>query len=1067
MSIPLHISSWLGRLKVGKKLLLIYLLDLTAVIYVSGILINEKYLAIDFARKEIRGNAYANVVRESMLAIAAPADGDPPAGAATLRAETILQAESAWGEGMQSAEPASAYAERLTALNQPTGDRSEKLTREAMKAARALLTRISNQSNLILDPDLDSYYAMSLVVLRFPDLVEVIADAMATLRRGLSERDLSRQRSEYLVLAGRLDSVTTGIRSDFAEAVAASKPLLATNLDPLVRQLLTRVDRFRAQVERLSDADPHQRDAAAAALPQAEGALLDMLAPTWARTAAELDRLLHIRVAWLFKRMWLHLGTALLLLTVILSIVYFVARQIAVPLRRLSDVADGVRRTGDHTLRAQWNSGDEIGSLYTAFNEMLEQLDRERIAQQELAARARAAQAQQQLLEAIPIPLVVTSIPEHEVLRANDPAKPWLAGCDRDPWGVSLDSDVRARFFQRLADRGHVEEFEARWRRGSDRTSWAVLSATRLEYQGRDAILTAFTPINVLKSMEQRLELWAKVFEASFESIVIMDTHRRVVSVKRAFCRSTSYEFHEAVNESFENLLMLDDARTFLADVEKALARRDAWQGEVTMRRRTGGSYPAWLMLSAVREPGGGPPSHFIAISIDITDRRQSERRIEFLALHDVLTELPNRSLCGQRLKQAIDRAAGIGGTVAVLFLDLDRFKNINDSLGHHVGDELLRSVSQRLRSVSRAEDTVARLGGDEFVLVLEGVDRAAVADFAELRLIPTIRRPHEVLGNQLHVSCSVGIALYPSDGADLETLMRNADAAMYEAKATGRDMACFFSDDIHRRLQDRMLLERELRGAIERGELTLHYQPRVDARDGTLLGAEALLRWTHDELGAVPPSRFIPVAEECGLIRPIGVWVIERACAQQARWHGNGLPRIPVSINLSAAQLQDPDLLPQLRSSMSRHGVAAGMLELEVTESLLMDDSDQTLTTLSQLKAIGLTISVDDFGTGYSSLNYLKNFPIDRLKIDQSFVRDMLTDPTDLAITKAIIGLGHTLGLKVVAEGVEEQAQVRALQAARCDELQGYFYGRPMDETTFERWVADRTVPEENAAAG
>jgi len=734
-----------------------------------------------------------------------------------------------------------------------------------------------------------------------------------------------------------------------------------------------------------------------------------------------------------------------------------VARQIAKPLQQLARVADEVRRSGDHTLRAHWTSRDEIGRLVTAFNGMLAQLDRERVLQQELAASARAAEAQRELVEALPIPMVVTSVPEHEVLHANAPAGLWLNGTTIDPWRTGMEPGVRARFFQRLADQGVVDEFEVRWK-GSAEPLWAVLSARRLHFQGRDAMLTAFTPINVLKVMEQRLELWAKVFEASSEGIIIMSAGQKILSVNKAFCRSTHYDFYEVIGEDLGFLLEDAGEPPLGQRIARTLQDKESWQGEVRFRRRSGETYPAWLMVSAVREGGkGGAVANHIGIAIDITDRKRNEERIQFLAHHDVLTELPNRSLCVQRLEAALAHAATAGERVAVLFIDLDRFKSINDTLGHHIGDGLLRSVAARLVQAVPAHDTVSRLGGDEFVVVMRGVSGSqAVMQAVDERLIPLIRQSHPVQGHELNVSCSVGIAVYPEDGTDLDELMRRADAAMYEAKTTGRDMARLYSLETDRRVQARQAMEQMLRRALERNELELHYQPRVDTHSGRLTGLEALVRWNHPVLGQVLPGEFIPIAEEAGLIRAIGAWVMEQACLQWAQWQSGpaALAGLPVSVNLSAAQLADPALVPDIRTLLARCGMPPRWLELELTESQLMENAGAAQQQLAALKGLGVQLSIDDFGTGYSSLAYLKRFDIDKLKVDKSFIRDMLTSSADMAIARAVIALGHTLGLKVVAEGVEDLATAQALDVLDCDELQGYHFSPALPVPALEAWA-------------
>ena len=686
---------------------------------------------------------------------------------------------------------------------------------------------------------------------------------------------------------------------------------------------------------------------------------------------------------------------------------------------------------------------------------MLTDLDAQRLVQQDAAASARAAQAQQTLVEAIPIALVVTSVPDHDVLHANAAAMPWLGGRSTDPWRTGLEPGVRQRFFQRLADRGVVDEFEVRWL-GGEEPSWAVLSARRLQFLGRDAVLTAFTPINVLKVMERRLELWAKVFEASSEGIVIMDAQQSILSANRAFCRSTSYDFYEVIGEQLSMLLDTQGGEPLAERITRTVQERDAWQGEVDFRRRSGETYPAWLMISAVRDvTRGGAIAQYIGIVVDISDRKRTEARVQFLAHHDVLTELPNRSLCVERLGEAIAHADATGEQVAVLFIDLDRFKNVNDTLGHHIGDGVLRSVAQRLAQAVRAGDTVSRLGGDEYVVIMRGVTSVEEVRLAvERRLIPLIRQPHQVEGHALHVSCSVGVALYPQDGRDLDELMRRADAAMYEAKGSGRDAAHFYEPAIEQMAQQRLGLEQQLRHALETGELSLHYQPRVHATAHSVLGVEALLRWHSAALGVVPPSVFIPIAEETGLIRPIGTWVMRQACAQLARWTAQGLTGLSVSVNLSSVQLSEPGLVNQVRACIADSGIAPETLEFEITESLLMDNASLADEHLAALKSLGVGLAIDDFGTGYSSLAYLKRFSIDKLKIDQSFVRDMLTDPTDLAIVRAIVALAHTLGLQVVAEGVENLQQASLLASLACDELQGFHFARPMPVAEFERWL-------------
>lgn len=1031
------IPLWLGRLSVGRKLTLIYLLDLTAVIYVSGILIHEKYLAIDFARKEIVGASYTEAVRHNVMdAILLPADRP---GVATL--PEFDKARAAYDTELNTA----AASQRLHELL--VESRTDAEHARMLGQARDLLTIVGNQSNLILDPDLDSYYVMSLTLLRLPELLQVLLDTHNFMANwGLRVPGFN-PNAQLLTLLGRLDAVQQGLESDYEQTWLAGSPELRAALGPAREALRKSLSQFARAVHEVNSASMSSEQAAR--LDASYRAALQDLSESWRVGIAQLHILLQTRVDQLFKRMWLHLGTALLLLGCILSLVYLVASQIAKPLQGLARVAHDVRRKADYSLRAEWHSRDEIGQLFAAFNGMLEQLDRDRLVQQELAASARAAEAQRELVEAFPIPMVVTSVPDHEVLHVNTPARPWLNGRTDDPWRHGLEPGVRGRFFQRLADFDAVDEFEVRWHGGTT-PSWAVLSARRLNFQGRDAVLTAFTPINKLKVMEQRLELWAKVFEASSESIIIMDEARKIISVNQAFCRSTGYDFYEALGQDL-SFVMNTPQDTVWADLED----QNDWQGEVHFCKQNGDSYPAWLMVSSVHKSAtSGEVVNYIGISIDITDRKAKEERIRFLAQHDVLTELPNRALCQQRLGEAIASARHTGEKVAVLFIDLDRFKLINDTLGHHIGDGLLRTVARRLSSAVRSDDTVSRLGGDEFVIILRHVtDLPELTAMVNDRLIPTIRQTATVDGHVLTVSCSVGVALYPEDATDQDELMRRADAAMYEAKSAGRDTARFFSPETDQRVLARQSMETQLRQALANEEFSLHYQPRLNARTRKVQGAEALLRWKNPLLGQVPPGEFIHVAEESGLIKPIGAWVLREACRNWMAMEEQGICKgLELSVNLSVAQLADPELVDQLSAVLRDTRMPPAQLELELTESHLMDNPVAAQQQVAALKALGVKVAIDDFGTGYSSLAYLKRFDIDKLKVDQSFVLGMLEDSADAAIVHAVIALGHTLGLKVVAEGVENLPTAQTLTALGCDELQGYCFSRPIP---LAEWVS------------
>ena len=453
-----------------------------------------------------------------------------------------------------------------------------------------------------------------------------------------------------------------------------------------------------------------------------------------------------------------------------------------------------------------------------------------------------------------------------------------------------------------------------------------------------------------------------------------------------------------------------------------------------------------WLHRQVVRVEGG-----VVAIVRDITERKSLETQIQHQADHDALTGLANRNLLRNRLSQAIAYAARYEHPIWVVYLDLDRFKSVNDSLGHKAGDTLLKVMGERLKSAMRDTDTVARLGGDEFVLILPRPSGSGLSTSTMRRIMEVVAQPLMIEGQPFSLSCSIGVAVYPGDGTEPDTLLERADIAMYRAKETGRNNFQFFTAAMNERLLERLRIENDLRKAIERDEFVLHYQPQVDLRTGQMVGMEALIRWRHPEFGMVPPGRFIGVAEETGLIVPIGSWVIRTACAQNQAWQRAGLKPMRIAINVSARQFAQPDLVQSITAALAETGMEAQSLEIELTESLVMADVERAISILRGLKAIGVHLSIDDFGTGYSSLSYLKRFPIDVLKIDQSFVRDIAIDPDDAAIAVAIISLAHNLRLQVIAEGVETEAQMLYLRRNGCDAMQGYYFSRPLPAAEFE----------------
>ena len=481
------------------------------------------------------------------------------------------------------------------------------------------------------------------------------------------------------------------------------------------------------------------------------------------------------------------------------------------------------------------------------------------------------------------------------------------------------------------------------------------------------------------------------------------------------------------------------------ADLRALLERRESFRDfEFAYTDRNGLRHH----ISTSGEPLADADGRFAGyrgVSRDITPRKQAEERIQYLASHDSLTGLPNRVMFGELLNHVLALSQRHERRFAVLFVDLDRFKFINDSLGHEAGDELLREVSRRLKSTLRSGDIVARLGGDEFVLVLQDLPGSEQAGGVARKLLSAVIRPIEINGQECRVTASIGISMYPDDAQDEASLMTHADIAMYHAKEEGKNNFQFYDGRLETMSLERLTLETRLRRAIERQELSLHYQPKLDLATNRIAGVEALLRWTSAELGAVSPAKFIPVAEETGLILAIGKWVLRSACAQCVQWQRAGLPPVRVAVNLSPRQLDDPELVAAVRDVLAGTGLAPDLLELEVTESSVMHHVERALEVLGALKAMGVRLAIDDFGTGYSSLAQLKRFPIDTLKVDRSFIRELPRDAEDRAIAEAIIAMGKTLSLTVVAEGVETLEQQEFLRARACDQMQGFYFSKPM----------------------
>jgi diguanylate cyclase (GGDEF)-like protein/PAS domain S-box-containing protein len=577
-------------------------------------------------------------------------------------------------------------------------------------------------------------------------------------------------------------------------------------------------------------------------------------------------------------------------------------------------------------------------------------------------------------------------------------------------------------------------------------------------------VTAAIRDISVRKAAEEHLaQMEARyrgLLEAAPDAMVVVDQGGEIVLLNVQAEKQFGYRRDELIGQKVKNIIPKGFAERLVADAlrsaEDALAQQIGTGIELNGRRKDGSEFPIEIMLS----PLEGAEGVLVTAAIrDITTRKKAEALMIHSSEHDFLTGLPNRMLLSDRVNQAIRLAIRHKKKVAVLFLDLDGFKHINDSLGHPTGDKLLQSVGKRLVDCVRGSDTVSRQGGDEFVVLLSEEDDSEDVSVTAKRMLRAVAEAHFVDQHDLHVTCSVGVSLYPDDGLNAETLIKNADTAMYQAKENGRQTYQYFKPAMNVRAVERQSLEESLRRALERQEFVVHYQPKINLNTGRISGAEALLRWTHPTRGPVPPGQFIPVAEDCGLILPIGTWVLRQACQQAQAWVDAGLPLGTMAVNISAMQLRNESFVEGVFAILQDTRLDPRLLELELTESVLMKHAESTASILTALRERGVQVAVDDFGTGYSSLSYLRKFPIDALKIDQSFVSQITTVPDEIIIVKAVIGLGRSLKLRVVAEGVETQEQLAFLQAYQCDEAQGYYFSRPVLPEQFAKLLKSGIV--------
>ncbi len=731
-------------------------------------------------------------------------------------------------------------------------------------------------------------------------------------------------------------------------------------------------------------------------------------------------------------------------------------RLINQPLEQLMNGVERLRN-GDYETPVRVKSKDELGELSKALALMADGI-RER--ESDLNT----------LIEHIPMMLFVKDANSLRFVRFNQAGEQLLGKSKEELIGRN-DHDFfpkeQADFFTQkdrevLSSGRTVDIGEEHIDTHQGRRILHTLKVPILNTQGQPRYLLGLSEdITERKQSEEKIRQWAKVFDSTSEGIIICDLKGTIQDVNDAFTEITGFSKPEVIGNNPRLFQSGRHDADFYTAMWQTILRTGTWRGEIWNRRKNGELFPSWETISTVHDENG-EATHYISVFTDISPIKETQEKLDFLAHHDPLTELPNRLLLNDRMQHAIDRASRTHTGVAVMFLDLDRFKVINDSMGHPAGDELLLQVSRRLHNTLREVDTISRQGGDEFILLLEDfVNTSSVLSSAR-KVLQAFAEPFRVAGRELIVTASLGISIYPDDGHDVTELIRNADAAMYRAKEYGRNQFWFYTEDITRQAEKRVDLEQALRDALAHGELELYYQPQIDLVQNKIIGVEALIRWDRPGTGFVLPGDFIPLAEETGLIVSIGEWVLYSACRQMQHWLQDGLELQRMAINISPIQISRSNLPELVEDALRTSGLAPERLELEVTEAVFMHDTESTGKTFARLDKIGVQLALDDFGTGFSSLSYLKDFRFDRLKIDRSFIRGVLDKASDQSIASSIITLGHSLGMDVLAEGIETKEQRQWLQERECNEGQGYLFSRPVDASEIQSLIRQGLPAEE-----
>ena len=729
----------------------------------------------------------------------------------------------------------------------------------------------------------------------------------------------------------------------------------------------------------------------------------------------------------------------------------FVARSIIKPLSSLEEAAVAVSQ-GDLEARAQTTGPRELAHLGSALNQMTESLlDASKRRELEEALRENEARFRA-LVESAFEGIVISD--DGKILEANESFATMFGYEPPEVAGLSpleMTTPESAELIMKNIQSGFEKPYEITGVKKDGTTFDLEVVGKSCLYQDRSARITAFRDITEIKRAEEALRESEARFRSTLDDMMegcqIIGFDWRYLYVNDAAVKHGRRAKEELLGHTMMEIFPGIESTEMFAHLRRCMEKR------VPQRTENEFTYPngdkAWFELSIEPAPEG-----VFILSLDISERKRAEEMIEHLAYHDALTGLPNRTLFEDRLAVTLAQARRKKQMAAVMFLDLDRFKVVNDTVGHTLGDQLLQSVAERLTGLMREGDTVARVGGDEFTLLLPEVARSEdLVEVAE-RILEALRQPWVLDGHEFRITTSIGIATYPTDGEDAQSLLRNADTAMYRAKDQGRDNYKLYTPKMNARIAERLALENGLRHGLERGEFLVYYQPQVDIASGAISGVEALVRWQHPERGLVSPAEFIQVAEETGLIVPVGAWVLRTACAQAKAWQAAGYPPVRVAVNLSARQFQQRDLIEVVDEVLKETGLEARWLQLEITEGVAMQDVEFNIAVLRELREMGVQIAIDDFGTGHSSLSYLSQLPIDVVKIDQSFIQDLTTDPNDAAIARSIIVMAHNLKLRVIAEGVETEEQLAFLKKRRCDEMQGYLFSKPAPAEAFEEML-------------